>query len=63
MFYEEGDEQIRKRRKHRTVAESEEAIGDDAIEDIPIDILENMRNRTPREHCSDEAVGKEIERR
>uniref|UniRef100_A0A914RZI8 DNA replication licensing factor MCM2 n=1 Tax=Parascaris equorum TaxID=6256 RepID=A0A914RZI8_PAREQ len=32
-------------------------------EEIPVDILENMRGRTIKEHVSDEAVGKEIERR
>jgi len=36
---------------------------DDAAEDIPIDVMENTRNRTPREHVKDEAVGREIERR
>ncbi|EFO84311.1 hypothetical protein GCK72_003727 [Caenorhabditis remanei] len=32
-------------------------------EDIPVDILENIRGRTIRDHVSDEAVAKEIERR
>ena len=32
-------------------------------EEVPIDILENMRGRSTRHHVSDEAVGKEIERR
>ncbi|KAK6104412.1 MCM2/3/5 family protein [Brugia pahangi] len=32
-------------------------------EEIPIDILENFRGRSTREHVSDEAVGREIVRR
>lgn len=32
-------------------------------EEMPIDILENMRGRSTRDHVKDEAVGKEIERR
>lgn len=32
-------------------------------EDIPIDIIENMRGRSTKDHVSDEAVGREIERR
>ncbi len=30
---------------------------------IPIDILENMRGRSTRDHVCDEAVAREIERR
>lgn len=36
---------------------------DEELEGIPIDILENMRGRSVYEHVSDEAVGREIERR
>lgn len=32
-------------------------------DDLPIDVLENTRGRTPRNHINDEAVGREIERR
>ena len=40
-----------------------ESFVDEADEDIPIDLLENMRGRSTRDHCSDEAVGREIARR
>lgn len=50
----------RMRRRREQQAEEEAMEGD---EDIPIDILENMRGRSTRDHVSDEAVGREIERR
>ena len=32
-------------------------------EEMPIDVLENIRGRSIKDHVSDEAVAKEIERR
>ena len=64
MLYDEGDEQdIVRKRKRRGVAPSDDVMEDALEDDTPIDILENMRGRTPRDHVSDEAVGREIERR
>lgn len=40
--------------------EEEMDIGE---EDVPIDILENMRGRSAKDHVSDDAVAREIERR
>lgn len=34
-----------------------------SADDVPIDILENMRGRSTREHVCDDAVSREIERR
>ncbi|KAI6172443.1 DNA replication licensing factor MCM2 [Aphelenchoides besseyi] len=63
LFYEEGDDEPAdlRRRKHlrQPINEEEEAEEDD----LGIDILENMRDRTVQEHVNDEAVGKEIEKR
>lgn len=50
---------IRSRRRSRRQEEEQEEM--DA--DIPVDILENLRDRTIKGHVNDEAVGKEIERR
>uniref|UniRef100_A0A158R5D7 DNA replication licensing factor MCM2 n=1 Tax=Syphacia muris TaxID=451379 RepID=A0A158R5D7_9BILA len=63
LFYEQGDdeEMSRKRRRARQAVESEVPMEED--EEMPIDILENMRGRSTRDHVNDEAVGKEIERR
>jgi DNA replication licensing factor MCM2 len=69
LFYEHGDEDevdVRRRKRLRgRGAMSVEDVNDDAMDDddMPIDILENMRERTSRDHVSDEAVGKEIVRR
>ncbi|KAI1733172.1 MCM2/3/5 family domain-containing protein [Ditylenchus destructor] len=65
LFYEEGDDISvdMRRRKRRTPTEEQSYTGEDPDEDIPIDILENTRDRSPRDHVSDEAVGREIERR
>ncbi|KAI6217532.1 DNA replication licensing factor MCM2 [Aphelenchoides besseyi] len=63
LFYEEGDDEPAdfRRRKHlRQPANEEEEAEED---DLGIDILENMRDRTVQEHVNDEAVGKEIEKR
>lgn len=32
-------------------------------DDFPVDDLDNLRDRTIKDHVSDEAIGKEIERR
>ncbi|VDK60791.1 unnamed protein product [Anisakis simplex] len=67
LFYEQDDEAAgrRRRRPRRGRAGEEEPTleGLEEEEEIPVDILENMRGRTIREHVSEEAVGKEIERR
>lgn len=44
-------------------ASQQDDLDDEAEIDAPIDVLENTRGRTPRDHVSDEAVGREIERR
>ena len=46
-----------KKRKYEDVPEEE------MDDNFPVDILENLRDRTIKDHVSDEAVGKEIERR
>lgn len=51
------------RRRRRFIEEDIQGSIEDIDDDVPIDILENTRDRTAREHISDEAVGKEIERR
>lgn len=65
MIYESGDDEsvdLARHRRGRTQGEEEEE--EEAMEeDIPIDTLDNLRDRTIKEHVSDEAVGKEIERR
>ncbi|VDM38456.1 unnamed protein product [Toxocara canis] len=54
----------RRRRRARDAEQVEGVMaGEDEEDEIPVDILENMRGRTIKEHVSDEAVGKEIERR
>lgn len=64
MFYEEGDEDdVDLRRRRRRDVEEESNAAEELDNDIPIDVLENTRGRTPRDHVSDEAVGREIERR
>ncbi|KAK6029004.1 MCM2/3/5 family protein [Ostertagia ostertagi] len=64
LFYEEGDEEQREERRRRRVA-AEERTGEDQdrAEEVPIDILENLRGRSTKDHVSDEAVAREIERR
>ncbi|KAI6216462.1 DNA replication licensing factor MCM2 [Aphelenchoides fujianensis] len=64
LFYEEGDDEpadIRRRRRARQPLEDEEE--EEAEDEVGIDILENMRDRTLRDHVRDEAVGREIEKR
>jgi len=51
---------LARRRRDRQVDEPEE---EEMEEDFPVDILENLRDRTIKDHVNDEAVGKEIERR
>lgn len=51
---------LARRRRGRQVDEQEE---EEMEEDFPVDILENLRDRTIKDHVNDEAVGKEIERR
>ncbi|CAG9532155.1 unnamed protein product [Cercopithifilaria johnstoni] len=65
LLYEQDDADVGRRirryfRKDRT-DDNEMEIEED--EEIPIDILENFRGRSTREHVSDEAVGREIVRR
>lgn len=63
MFYEEGDEdEVRAGRRRRPFAPEESLVGSEA-DDVPIDVIENTRDRTTREHVSDPAVAREIERR
>ncbi|GMT08204.1 hypothetical protein PENTCL1PPCAC_30378, partial [Pristionchus entomophagus] len=65
LFYEEDDRRP-DRRDIRRRDEEREREGDEEMmsaEDVPIDILENMRGRSTREHVSDDAVSREIERR
>lgn len=67
LYWEEGDEEgigFTRRRKRIAAGEhsiDEEQEGDD--DDVPIDVLENMRDRSARDHCSDEAVGRTIFKR
>ncbi|CAD5220408.1 unnamed protein product [Bursaphelenchus okinawaensis] len=65
LFYESGDEDetSRRRRKRQRDADDDVQMEVEEEEDIPIDVLENLRDRTVREHVSDDAVGREIERR
>uniref|UniRef100_A0A7E4VX11 DNA replication licensing factor MCM2 n=1 Tax=Panagrellus redivivus TaxID=6233 RepID=A0A7E4VX11_PANRE len=70
LFFDDGDasqsatdkrssqRRSRLRRGGVTIVEDEEME-----EDIPVDILENMRGRSIRDHVNDEAVAKEIVRR
>lgn len=51
----------RKRRRGRSADRSESV--DQQDEDIPIDIIENMRDRSPRDHVRDEVIGKEMQKR
>ncbi|KAL3995080.1 MCM2/3/5 family protein [Acanthocheilonema viteae] len=65
LLYEQDDADVGRRmrryfRKDRT-DDNEMEVEED--EEIPIDILENFRGRSTREHVSDEAVGREIVRR
>lgn len=62
LFYEEGDDEERRRRRRRVPMDGD---AEDVLmeEEIPVDILENLRGRSTKEHVSDEAVAKEIERR
>ncbi|VDM63227.1 unnamed protein product [Angiostrongylus costaricensis] len=62
LFYEEGDDEQRQRRRRR-VPVAGEAEDVPMEEEVPIDILENLRGRSTKEHVSDEAVAREIERR
>lgn len=52
-------ERRRRRRGRRAEDEEEEPMD----EEMPIDVLENIRGRSIKDHVSDEAVAKEIERR
>ncbi|PIO72210.1 MCM2/3/5 family protein [Teladorsagia circumcincta] len=63
LFYEEGDEEQRRRRRRRVAAEERTGEDQDMAEEVPIDILENLRGRSTKDHVSDEAVAREIERR
>ncbi|XGW25307.1 hypothetical protein V3C99_006604 [Haemonchus contortus] len=63
LFYEEGDEEQRRRKRRRAVAEEGAGEDEEMVEEMPIDILENLRGRSTKDHVSDEAVAREIERR
>ncbi|CAI5438107.1 unnamed protein product [Caenorhabditis angaria] len=72
LMYEDGDSEEQSGRRGRRATkrggrnEAGAGDGDDVPmddEEIPIDILENIRGRSIRDHVSDEAVGREIERR
>uniref|UniRef100_A0A0R3S3G0 DNA replication licensing factor MCM2 n=1 Tax=Elaeophora elaphi TaxID=1147741 RepID=A0A0R3S3G0_9BILA len=65
LLYEQDDADVGRHihryfRKHGTDNNEMEV---EEEEEIPIDILENFRGRSTREHVSDEAVGREIVRR
>uniref|UniRef100_A0A914V690 DNA replication licensing factor MCM2 n=1 Tax=Plectus sambesii TaxID=2011161 RepID=A0A914V690_9BILA len=60
---QDGDDAAGRRRRRRRRAEEETAEAMEGEDQLPIDILENMRGRSTRDHVSDEAVAKEIERR
>lgn len=51
------------RRRFRRGKERDGEMPAEEGEDIPIDMLENRRGRTARQHVADDAVGMEIERR
>lgn len=61
MFYEEGDQDEVDINRKKGSSQLDDI--DDAEEDVPIDILENTRGRSIRDHVSDEAVSREIQRR
>ncbi|KAK0404982.1 hypothetical protein QR680_017738 [Steinernema hermaphroditum] len=64
LFYEDDDEDREtRRRRHRPAEEVDEVMEIDDDTDVPIDILENTRGRSVRDHVNDEAVGREIKRR
>uniref|UniRef100_A0A914N5Y3 Minichromosome maintenance protein 2 n=1 Tax=Meloidogyne incognita TaxID=6306 RepID=A0A914N5Y3_MELIC len=65
LYWEDGDESaasLARRRKRLVPRQPEEDIDEDDGE-VPIDILENYHDRSARDHCSDEAVGREVFRR
>nr|CAD2150270.1 unnamed protein product [Meloidogyne enterolobii] len=65
LYWEDGDESaasLARRRKRLVPRQPEDDIDEDDGE-VPIDILENYHDRSARDHCSDEAVGREIFRR
>lgn len=51
LFYEEGDDEQRRKRRRRPAAEEGEE-GDQEMEEVPIDILENLRGRSTKDHVS-----------
>uniref|UniRef100_A0A0K0DLX4 DNA replication licensing factor MCM2 n=1 Tax=Angiostrongylus cantonensis TaxID=6313 RepID=A0A0K0DLX4_ANGCA len=55
------DDALQRRRRRAPVAGEAEDVPME--EEVPIDILENLRGRSTKEHVSDEAVAREIERR
>uniref|UniRef100_A0A1I7TZ09 DNA replication licensing factor MCM2 n=1 Tax=Caenorhabditis tropicalis TaxID=1561998 RepID=A0A1I7TZ09_9PELO len=68
LMYEDGDSEAdSKRRGGRGRRDRRRREEDDDVameeDDIPVDILENIRGRSIRDHVSDEAVAREIERR
>ncbi|CAL2033996.1 unnamed protein product [Caenorhabditis brenneri] len=66
LMYEDGDSELDTRRGGRAGRGRGRRQDEDEMmeeEDIPVDILENIRGRTIRDHVSDEAVAREIERR
>ncbi|MCP9264032.1 DNA helicase [Dirofilaria immitis] len=65
LLYEQDDADVgqRMRRYFRKDRVDDNEMEIEEEEEIPIDILENFRGRSTREHVSDEAVGREIVRR
>lgn len=67
LMYEDGDSEADGDRRRRGQRGRRGRRQEDDVameeEDIPVDILENIRGRSIRDHVSDEAVGREIERR
>ncbi|CAJ0576172.1 unnamed protein product, partial [Mesorhabditis spiculigera] len=59
----ETDGRKDRRRRGRRGLDEDEEMPEDEDENIPIDIIENMRGRSMKDHVNDEAVGREIERR
>ncbi|TKR58602.1 hypothetical protein L596_030026 [Steinernema carpocapsae] len=64
LFYEADDnERDTQRRRRPRMDDIDEVMEIDDDTDVPIDILENTRGRSVRDHVNDEAVGREIKRR
>uniref|UniRef100_A0AC35FGW3 DNA replication licensing factor MCM2 n=1 Tax=Panagrolaimus sp. PS1159 TaxID=55785 RepID=A0AC35FGW3_9BILA len=68
LFYDAGDasqsqSDDHRRRRNRLRKRPEIIQEEEMEEDVPVDILENLRGRKVRDHVNDEAVAREIVRR